>query len=307
MSAFPARTTLADTYPLPSNATFKGGIGDFYDATTGLLGTSGLPAEARTKLGIGSAISYRNLLVNGAGPVNQRVYSSGTNTTVANQVTLDRWRVVTSGQNITFGSAAPDRTITAPAGGVEQIIEAGWIEGGVYTLSWSGTATASVNGAAITSGAQTAALTANTAVTVRFTGGTFTKAQFELGTVATPFERRPPQIELALCQRDYAKSYAIGTVPGTAAVPGRFVAAGNVGGSITAVITLPVPMRAAPTVSIWDTSSNANGVISLSSAGAGSSRVASVGSITDKSFEILTATAGTDVAMTGQWSAATGF
>lgn len=51
MPAFPARTTLADDYPNPSNAVFKEGIGDFYDATTGLLGTAGTPASARAALG----------------------------------------------------------------------------------------------------------------------------------------------------------------------------------------------------------------------------------------------------------------
>jgi phage-related tail fiber protein len=51
MPAFPARTTLADDYPNPSNAVFKDGIGDFYDATTGVLGTAGTPASARAALG----------------------------------------------------------------------------------------------------------------------------------------------------------------------------------------------------------------------------------------------------------------
>ncbi|MET3441397.1 hypothetical protein ABIC94_002155 [Variovorax paradoxus] len=59
MSAFPARTTLADTYPNPSNAVFRTGIGEFYDATTGLLGTTGNQAEARDLLGIGGMQQYR--------------------------------------------------------------------------------------------------------------------------------------------------------------------------------------------------------------------------------------------------------
>ena len=39
--------------------------------------------------------------------------------------------------------------------------------------------------------------------------------QFEAGTVATPFERRPYGMELALCQRYFEKSYDITTNPGT--------------------------------------------------------------------------------------------
>jgi hypothetical protein len=306
MSAPPALTELADTYPLPSNATFKGGITKFWNFALGLLGNTGNPAEARVALGIGPVISYRNLLVNAVGSVNQRLYSTGVNTTSANQVTIDRWRVVTSGQNITLGAATPDRTITCPAGGLEQIIEAGWIAGGVYTLSWEGTATATVNGAAISNGGQTAALTANTAVTVRFTAGTLTRPQFELGTVATPFERRPPGIELALCQRDYAKSYAIGTVPQSGVQPGRYWIAGNIGSSINGRVNFPVPMRAAPSVVLYDQGTNVNSTLGFTAGGGSTSRPAGAVSITDRGFEV-NASASTDVAITGHWVAATGF
>jgi len=42
----PSRTALADTFPAPSNATFKAGIGALWDAFTGLLGTAGTPEGA---------------------------------------------------------------------------------------------------------------------------------------------------------------------------------------------------------------------------------------------------------------------
>ena len=205
MATPPARTELADTYPNPSNAVFRTGIGKLWDYVTERLGATGSAADARSALGIGSAITFRNLLINAGGWVNQRVYVTGTATTGANQYTLDRWRVVTSGQSVAFGAASPDRTMTAPAGGLEQVIEGASVIGGVYTLSWTGTATATVNGAAITNGGNTASLPANTNVTVRFIGGTVTLPQFELGTVATPFERRLPGVEMALCQRFYQK------------------------------------------------------------------------------------------------------
>lgn len=306
MALPPALTELADTYPLPSNATFKGGITKFLNYAKGLLGPTGNAAEARLALGIGPVISYRNLLVNSTGAVNQRLYVSGTNTTVANQVTLDRWRVVTSGQNIAFGAAAPDRTITAPAGGVEQIVAAGWIEGGVYSLGWVGTATATVNGVAIANGGQTAALPANTAVTVRFSGGTFTKAQFEVGAVATPFERRPPQVEIALCHRNYAKSYALGTTPQSAVQQGRAWFAGNTAASINGRVDLPVPMDAAPSVTLYDQNGNVNSALGFASAGTATSRAAGAVNITDRSFEV-NVSASTDVAVACHWVAATGF
>lgn len=240
-TAPPARTDLADTYPNPSNAQFRTGIGKLWDTlfgTGGLLGTTGNASDARAALGVGN-ISNRNLLINGNGAMNQRAYVSGVATTVANQYTLDRWRVVVSGQSLTFGAAAPGRTFTAPAGGVEQVIEAAAIEGGVYTLSWTGTATATVNGAAITNGGNTASLTPNANATVRFIGGTVTNPQFEKGTVATPFERIDPALELVKCRRFYYRN---------STATQALLATGLAFSTTSAAFTIPLPgMRAAPT------------------------------------------------------------
>lgn len=203
MATPPARTEISDTYPNPSNAVARVGFGKLYDFVIGLLGTTGNAAEARDALGVGSAISFRNLLINANGAINQRAYVSGTAVGAANTYTLDRWRVVVSGQSLAFGAASPDRVMTAPAGGVEQIVEGAMVAGGVHTLRWTGTATATVNGVAVTNGGNTASLPANTNVTVRFIGGTYSQPQLEAGTVATPFERRLIGLELTLCQRYY--------------------------------------------------------------------------------------------------------
>ena len=48
----------------------------------------------------------------------------------------------------------------------------------------------------------------------------FARIQVEAGTVATPFEFRPPSVELALCQRYYEKSYSLDVNPGTSSLPG---------------------------------------------------------------------------------------
>jgi hypothetical protein len=55
-------------------------------------------------------------------------------------------------------------------------------------------------------------------------GATFylTGVQLEVGTAATPFERRQYGQELALCQRYYEKSYNINTVPGSSSDSLRF-------------------------------------------------------------------------------------
>jgi len=146
-----------------------------------------------------SAFGWRNKLINARGNVNQAGYVSGTATTIANQYTIDRWRVVVSGQNLTFSTSGNALNMTAPAGGVEQVIEGVNIEGGTYFMNWTGTATATVNGGAVTKGAPFA-LPANTNATVRFSNGTFFKPQLEIGGV-TPFEERFISVENDLCNR----------------------------------------------------------------------------------------------------------
>jgi hypothetical protein len=144
----------------------------------------------------------RNLIMNGQGRINQRTYASGTATVAANQYTLDRWRVVTSGQNLSWTGNAARNVMTAPAGGVEQVIEGLNIVGGTYTINWTGTATCTVAGTARTKG-EAFTLTAATNATVRFTGGTFTDVQIEAGSIPTAYGWSPYSEELALCQRYY--------------------------------------------------------------------------------------------------------
>jgi len=148
----------------------------------------------------GPLAGMRNLIINGNPVINQRGYVSGTATTAANQYTLDRWRVVVSGQSLSWTDSAGIRTVTFPAGGAEQVIEALNNLGGVHTLSWTGTATATVNGVSVANRGQVT-LTGNSDVIVRMSGGTASRIQLEPGAVATPFERRPYGQELALCQR----------------------------------------------------------------------------------------------------------
>jgi hypothetical protein len=150
----------------------------------------------------GQFAGFRNLLINGNFAVNQRGYVSGTATVGVDDYTLDRWKVLVSGQNVTFAASGNGNQVTAPAGGLEQVIENINVGGGTYTLSWTGTATAAVNGSAVVNGAQVT-LPAKTQATVTFTGGTVSQAQLEPGFVATPFEQRTYQNEVVLCQRYY--------------------------------------------------------------------------------------------------------
>ena len=57
----PARTEISDTYPNPSNAVARIGFGSLWDYVTGLLGSTGNPAEAITALtaaGLNTANSF---------------------------------------------------------------------------------------------------------------------------------------------------------------------------------------------------------------------------------------------------------
>lgn len=160
------------------------------------------PRDLANSINTGPLAGFRNLIINGNPVINQRGYVSGTATGSANQYTLDRWRVVTSGQALAFSATAGVVTGTAPAGGVEQVVEGASILGGTYTLNWTGTATATVGGSAVAKGG-TVTLTGGSNATVKLSNGTFTKVQLEPGVVATPFEERPAGIELLLCQRYY--------------------------------------------------------------------------------------------------------
>lgn len=209
-------------------------------------GTTGITTPALVN---GTALSFRNKIINGNFGINQRGYVSGTATSGANQYTLDRWRVVTSGQNLTFSASGTGNIVTAPAGGIEQVIESLNIEGGTYTLSWTGTATGAVNGSAISNGGQVT-LTANTNATIKFSSGTVSLVQLEVGSVATPFENRPIGTELALCQRYYEKSYRYHVNPATATSNSEVKGSRQNGGGV-AYVKYSVTKRSQPTVTIY--------------------------------------------------------
>ncbi|MDE2473161.1 MAG: hypothetical protein KGL35_31755, partial [Bradyrhizobium sp.] len=145
----------------------------------------------------------RNRIINGNFAVNQRTYVSGT-ALAAGIYGHDRWKGGAGGGTYTFTAALPDTTITITAGTLTQVIEAGAMEGGTYTLSWSGTATARVNGGSYGASPLTVtAITAGVTCTVEFGTGTVGLVQFEPGAVATPWERRRLNEQFADCQRFY--------------------------------------------------------------------------------------------------------
>ena len=185
-----------------------------------------------------------NLLINADFRINQRSYTSGSATTAANQFTFDRWFIPTSGQNLTFSSNKNGKIVTAPASGIVQVVEGVNIEGGTYTLSWTGTATATVNGTSVSKGG-TLTLTAGSNCVVKFSSGTVYGAKLELGSTATSFISDLYDSEFKKCQRYYQK---LGFVHSSIAHYG-YQASGN---GIYITLTFP-SMRAAPTGAISGT------------------------------------------------------
>lgn len=189
--------------------------------------------QMNDRVGSAGPLSFRNKLHNPLFVVNQRSYVSGAVTTVANQLTLDRWKVVTSGQKLLFTASGNSFIVTAPAGGIAQVIEDIDVEGGTYCLAWTGTATATVNGASVANGGNFA-LPAKTNATVVFSGGTLQYPQLEIGTAPTETEQRPFVVEMLLCSRFYTTFIYVG---------GGSSVANN---QISFSVPVSVPMRALP-------------------------------------------------------------
>jgi len=172
---------------------------------------------------------FKNYIINGGFDINQRGYVSGTATVGANEYTLDRWRVATLGEALTFTTAAGITTITAPLSGVETVLEP--IIAGAYTLNVNGTATATVSESvdnitytAIipnTDGSYTT--TGYNYIKINLANGTAKQVQLEEGSVATSFEQRPYGLELSLCQRYFQKSYSDGVALGTITPNGQLI------------------------------------------------------------------------------------
>ena len=129
------------------------------------------------------ALGSRNVIINGMVNINQR------------GVTIAAAAV---------GAYGPDRWKKVDASHMTQIIEdLNFVHGAKYTLSWKG-GTPQV----LTAPGSGHWTLPNIPITA-------TEIQLELGEVATPFERRPYGLELALCQR-YFEFISAGNLAGVA-------------------------------------------------------------------------------------------
>ncbi len=234
------------------------------------LNNDSLPIHATSGPGA-TPFALRNRVINGNFQINQRVYSSGTALT-SGTYAHDRWKAGSGGCTYTFTQAANGQQITITAGSLEQVIEDSNIEGGTYTLSWTGTASGSVNGgAAAASPITVTGLAASTAATVSFGTGTVGAVQFEPGPTATPFEYLPIDKVLASCQRYFYTTYPDGVAPGAASQDNTGIAiyCVSTGSSeyYSTSFALPVKLRTTPTAVVYSAHTGAVGKAYMQNAG----------------------------------------
>lgn len=152
---------------------------------------------------------------------------------------------------------------------------------------------------------------ATTGIEILFTVGAQTSgtwqignAQLEVGTVATPFERRLYGQELALCQRYYEKSYNNSVAVPTAVTAGTgqlFVNAIASGATVNTV-NFAVSKRASPTVVSYD-NAGTSGKNSYYTTGWNNGGTATINTALEKGFNLTLGGTGTLVYFNADWSA----
>lgn len=229
---------------------------------------TGTATQGAAALGLNAAApAFRNRIINGNFSINQLVVS-GTVTLAANAYGHDGWKAGSGGCTYTFAAAANgDVVVTITAGTLLQVVEGPLYvpEGGAYTLSWTGTATArmwqgSASGSYAASPVTKTGNTAGSNLVVEFGLGTVSLAQLEPGAASTVFERRDD--ELRRCQRYFCKTYRLGIAPGSAtfiaSIRGILNGSGNRAG-----IAWPFPaiMAYIPTVIVYGISTGSSGKV----------------------------------------------
>jgi hypothetical protein len=206
-SAMPADLTGAQATALLSAMTGDAGAG-------GAKGLAPAPSAGDAGFGkvlgaagawVGQKAGFRNRLRNANFAINSRNIS-GTVTLGAGALGHDGVVAGASGATYTFAMSGLDMALDISAGSLALPIDRAQVEGGTYVLSQAGTAQARIwqtsptgTFAAVGAGLVVSGLTANTLTAVEFSTGTVLRPQLEPGNVATAFERRPRNVELALC------------------------------------------------------------------------------------------------------------
>ena len=117
-----------------------------------------------------------------------------------------------------------------------------------------------------------------------------TGVQLEKGSTATSFDFRDYGRELAMCQRYYQNSFAVGNVPGTSvAVKDSVTVTAWSDGNAPFQGMFPVPMRVSPTVTLRPRGSVTTGQVNSD----GTNRAGVAGEISEKGVSYIIITTGT--------------
>lgn len=119
-------------------------------------------------------------------------------------------------------------------------------------------------------------------------------AQLEPGTIATEFDRLADQLVELQCQRFARKSYSPGTDPGAVTTAGvlNTISAGTTSGTATIQVEYELPMRKAPTVTVYNPATGATGTMDRN----GTAIAAAAATVGRKSFRISSTVTSTDAA-----------
>ena len=233
-------------------------------------GTNGLTFNDGTQMGSANSLGMRNVVFNGDFRVNQRIYVSGA-VLAAGVYGHDRFKAGASGGDYSFTQLNSSTQITIASGkSLIQVVEDKNVSGGSYILSWVGTAlgrvgvnTATPAGIFVVSPILITGQTAGTTMSFELNAGTVNTVQLEQGSVATPFERRPIGLELALCQRYFQKTYDQTVAPGAITALGAlYRSADAVSNYFSFEWQFPVSMRTAPACILFNPSTGGTGSFS---------------------------------------------
>ena len=183
---------------------------------------------------------------------------SGTVVLAAGAYGHDGWKGGAAGCTYTFAKTGNLTTITITAGTLVQVADGRGIDGGNYVLSWTGSAQGRIAAGAYGANLVTATgVTAAANVNVEFGTGTLTNVQFESGTIPTVFENLPYVFELLRCM-EYSHSSYQNQAPGTITQTGRLISlASSTSAYVQFGIWFNPPMRATPTLNIYNPASGA--------------------------------------------------
>lgn len=182
--------------------------------------------------------AFRNKIINGNFSINQQAVS-GTVSLSAGQYGHDCWKAGASGCTYTYSTVNNITTLTISAGTLIQITDGINFQSGTHVLSWSGSATARIDGSAYGASGISSVAVGGINQVIEFSTGTLSKVQYELGTSISSFEFRLYSTELSLAQRYYW--VGLGSVYAHTAS-----GSGIIYGS---TIIFPTQMRTTPTLS----------------------------------------------------------